>query len=72
MFWSFTDSSGIIRFSPPEIRANEEIEHGKASTPYLEFGDRMRIEMLDEAGYTVFGAVDQRVVKVLRLCNPTD
>jgi fumarylacetoacetate (FAA) hydrolase len=46
-----------------EIRANEEIEHGKASTPFLKFGDRVRIEMLDEAGLTVFGAIDQRVVE---------
>jgi fumarylacetoacetate (FAA) hydrolase len=46
-----------------EVRANEEIEHGKASTPFLKFGDRVRIEMLDEAGQTIFGAIDQRVVK---------
>ena len=46
-----------------EIRANEEIEHGKASTPFLKFGDRVRIEMLDEAGQTIFGAIDQKVVK---------
>jgi fumarylacetoacetate (FAA) hydrolase len=46
-----------------EVRANEEIEHGKASTPFLRFGDRVRIEMLDEAGQTIFGAIDQRVIK---------
>ena len=46
-----------------EIRANEEIEHGKALTPFLKFGDRVRIEMLDEAGQTIFGAIDQKVVK---------
>jgi fumarylacetoacetate (FAA) hydrolase len=46
-----------------EIRANEEIEHGKASTPFLKFGDRVRIEMFDEAGQTIFGAIDQKVVK---------
>jgi fumarylacetoacetate (FAA) hydrolase len=46
-----------------EIRANEEIEHGKASTPFLKFGDRVRIEMLDEAGQTIFGAIDQKVIK---------
>jgi fumarylacetoacetate (FAA) hydrolase len=46
-----------------ELRANEEIEHGKALTPFLKFGDRVRIEMLDEAGQTIFGAIDQRVVK---------
>ena len=46
-----------------EIRANEEIEHGKVSTPFLKFGDRVRIEMLDAAGQTIFGAIDQKVVK---------
>lgn len=46
-----------------ELRANEEIEHGNASTPFLKFGDRVRIEMLDEAGQTIFGAIDQKVVK---------
>lgn len=46
-----------------EVRANEEIEHGKATTPFLRFGDRVRIEMLDESGETIFGAIDQKVVK---------
>jgi len=46
-----------------ELRANEEIEHGKATTPFLRFGDRVRIEMLDEAGQTIFGAIDQKLVK---------
>ena len=46
-----------------EIRANEEIAHGKASTPFLKFGDRVRIEMFDETGQTIFGAIDQRVIK---------
>jgi fumarylacetoacetate (FAA) hydrolase len=46
-----------------ELRANEEIEHGKATTAFLKFGDRVRIEMLDEAGQTIFGAIDQKLVK---------
>ena len=46
-----------------ELRANEELEHGKAVTPFLKFGDRVRIEMLDETGRSIFGAIDQRVVK---------
>jgi fumarylacetoacetate (FAA) hydrolase len=46
-----------------ELRANEEIEHGKAVTPFLKFGDRVRIEMLDEDGQTIFGAIDQKIVK---------
>ena len=46
-----------------EARANEEIALGKAVTPFLKFGDRVRIEMLDEAGQTIFGAIDQKIVK---------
>jgi fumarylacetoacetate (FAA) hydrolase len=46
-----------------ELRANEEMEHGKATTPFLKFGDRVRVEMLDENGETIFGAIDQKVIK---------
>jgi fumarylacetoacetate (FAA) hydrolase len=46
-----------------ELRANEEMEHGKAVTPFLKFGDRVRIEILDDSGETIFGAIDQKVVK---------
>jgi fumarylacetoacetate (FAA) hydrolase len=46
-----------------EVRANEEMEHGKATTPFLKFGDRVRIEMFDEKGETIFGAIDQKVVR---------
>lgn len=46
-----------------EVRANEEIARGKPITPFLKFGDRIRIEVLDEAGRTIFGAIDQRITK---------
>jgi fumarylacetoacetate (FAA) hydrolase len=41
----------------------EQIEHGAARTPYLKFGDRVSIEMLDAAGQSVFGALDAQVVR---------
>jgi fumarylacetoacetate (FAA) hydrolase len=44
-----------------EIRMLETLEHGKASTPFLSFGDRVRIDMLDAAGQSIFGAIDQLV-----------
>jgi fumarylacetoacetate (FAA) hydrolase len=44
-----------------EIRMLETLEHGKASTPFLSFGDRVRIEMVDAAGQSIFGAIDQVV-----------
>lgn len=45
-----------------EVRALETVREGKPSTPYLKFGDRVRIEMFDAAGQSVFGAIDQAVV----------
>jgi fumarylacetoacetate (FAA) hydrolase len=46
-----------------ERRTIETIEEGKPRTPYLRFGDRVRIEMLDAAGKSIFGAIDQRVCR---------
>jgi len=47
-----------------ERRMLEQIETGKPVTSFLKFGDRVRIEMLDAAGRSIFGAIDQKVVKV--------
>lgn len=44
-----------------ERRMVEQITTGKAVTPFLSHGDRVRIEMLDEAGTSIFGAIDQVV-----------
>jgi fumarylacetoacetate (FAA) hydrolase len=46
-----------------ERRMLEILDQGKAMTSFLSFGDRVRIEMLDAAGRSIFGAIDQRVVK---------
>jgi fumarylacetoacetate (FAA) hydrolase len=46
-----------------EARLVEQVEKGAAVTPFLKFGDRVRIEMLDANGATVFGAIDHRVEK---------
>jgi fumarylacetoacetate (FAA) hydrolase len=46
-----------------EKRALETIADGKPATPYLKFGDRVRIEMLDAGGASLFGAIEQQVVK---------
>jgi fumarylacetoacetate (FAA) hydrolase len=46
-----------------EARTIETIIHGKPKTPFLRFGDHVRIEMLDAGGRSVFGAIDQRVEK---------
>jgi fumarylacetoacetate (FAA) hydrolase len=39
----------------------ESIERGKATTAYMRFGDRVRIEMFDQQGQSIFGAIDQVV-----------
>ncbi|GIZ13274.1 fumarylacetoacetate hydrolase family protein [Pseudomonas sp. NCCP-436] len=44
-----------------EKRMLELIEQGEAKTPFLRFGDRVRIEMFDAAGQSIFGAIDQLV-----------
>jgi fumarylacetoacetate (FAA) hydrolase len=44
-----------------EARLVEQVETGAAKTPFLGFGDRVRIEMLGANGESVFGAIDQRV-----------
>ena len=44
-----------------EKRMLEIIESGEAKTPFLKFGDRVRIEMYDAAGHSLFGAIDQAV-----------
>ncbi len=45
-----------------ERRMRETIEHGAPKTPFLRPGDRVRIEMLDEQGASVFGSIDQKVI----------
>jgi fumarylacetoacetate (FAA) hydrolase len=45
-----------------EVRAIETIEHGQPKTPFLQFGDTVRIEMLAATGASIFGAIEQRVI----------
>ncbi|MBV9523007.1 MAG: fumarylacetoacetate hydrolase family protein [Alphaproteobacteria bacterium] len=49
-----------------ERRMIETIESGTPKTPFLRFGDRIRIEMLDAAGKSIFGAIDQKVAQYAR------
>lgn len=45
-----------------ERRTREVLERGEAVTPFLQVGDRVRIEMLDVAGRNLFGAIEQEVI----------
>ncbi|MGQ0657075.1 MAG: fumarylacetoacetate hydrolase family protein [Chromatiales bacterium] len=49
-----------------ERRMLETLEQDAPATPYLHVGERVRIEMLDAVGHSVFGAIDQDV----RSCLP--
>lgn len=46
-----------------EVRTIETIATGKPSTPFLRHGDRVRLEMIDNNGRSVFGAIDQEIAK---------
>jgi fumarylacetoacetate (FAA) hydrolase len=45
-----------------EIRMLEIIADGKPSTPFMKFGDTIRIEMYDDQGDSIFGAIEQTIV----------
>ena len=44
-----------------ERRVVETLRDGTPSTPYMKFGDVVRIEMLDHDGHSIFGAIEQRI-----------
>lgn len=46
-----------------ERRMSEMIATGIATTPYLGYGERVRIEMFDRDGRSILGAIDQRVAR---------
>lgn len=46
-----------------ERRMLEHIESGQPKTPFMRFGDRVCIEMFDGEGRSIFGAIDQKVVR---------
>ncbi len=46
-----------------EVRMIETIRDGKPSTRFMKFGDRIKMEMLDANGQSIFGSIDQQVVK---------
>lgn len=46
-----------------ERRMIEIIEDGKPTTPFLQHGNTIAIEMLDRAGRSIFGRIQQKVVE---------
>jgi fumarylacetoacetate (FAA) hydrolase len=49
-----------------EKRMLEKLATGEMKTPHLKFGDAVRIEMRDLQGQSIFGAIDQEVVRYQR------
>jgi len=55
-------SAGGVGYSCiAEQRTIEILLTGKATTPFMRFGDSVRIEMRDAEGRSIFGAIDQKV-----------
>lgn len=44
-----------------EVRCLEIVNNGKATTPFMSFGDRIEVEMKDKSGKSVFGKINQVV-----------
>jgi len=47
-----------------EQRTVETLRDGKPSTPFLAFGDSLRIDVTDQRGASIFGAIEQRVTRL--------
>ena len=61
LFGSSVANGGVGYCCIAELRMYETIETGAPKTPFMSFGDRVRIEMHDGSGTSIFGAIDQRV-----------
>lgn len=55
-----------------ERRMLETIENGIAVTPFMKFGDTVKIEMFDDNGNSIFGAIEQKVVKYTNVYDEQD
>ncbi|WP_329742431.1 fumarylacetoacetate hydrolase family protein [Dyella sp. A6] len=49
-----------------EQRTVETLRDGKPSTPFLKYGDSLRIEITDAAGESIFGAIEQTIAPLKR------
>ncbi|OBV36847.1 fumarylacetoacetate hydrolase family protein [Janthinobacterium psychrotolerans] len=63
LFGSSIGNGGVGYCCLAEVRMYETIESGAPQTAYLKFGDRVRIEMVDAGGASIFGAIDQAVTR---------
>jgi fumarylacetoacetate (FAA) hydrolase len=61
LFGSSVGNGGVGYCCIAEVRMYETIEAGKPKTSFMSFGDRVRIEMFDGSGASIFGAIEQKV-----------
>ena len=60
--WGSSIADGGVGYSCiAELRMIETIRDGKPSTEFMKFGDWVKIEMLDNSGHSIFGAIEQQV-----------
>ncbi|MCA1909093.1 MAG: fumarylacetoacetate hydrolase family protein [Magnetospirillum sp.] len=63
LFGSSIDNGGVGYCCIAEVRMYETIESGAPKTGFLKFGDRVVIDMKDDDGASIFGAIDQVVTR---------
>jgi len=52
-----------------ERQTLEKLETGDVKTPFMKFGDTVKIEMLDKSGASIFGAIEQKVKKYIYMSS---
>ncbi len=57
---NYDRSAGISCLA--EIRMIEKIEEGEFKTPFMKYGDSIKIEMQDENSKSIFGTIEQKIV----------
>lgn len=61
LWGSSVNNGGVGYCCLAEVRMYETIETGKPITPFMRNGDAVRIEMFDDAGKSIFGAIENNV-----------
>jgi len=61
LWGSSVNNGGVGYCCLAEVRMYETIETGKPITPFMRNGDTVRIEMFDDAGKSIFGAIENEV-----------
>ena len=62
-YGSAIEEGGVGYSCIAEVRMIETIRDGKPSTAFMKFGDKIKMEMLDKEGNSLFGAIEQCVIK---------